>query len=52
MSLLFDAGTFVEYDRLVTHRCYDFGMEKDKKYGDGVVTGHGTVNGRTAYAFA
>jgi propionyl-CoA carboxylase beta chain len=39
IELLFDAGTFVEYDRYVTHRCKDFGMEKQKFYGDGVVTG-------------
>ena len=52
INLFFDAGTFVEYDRLVTHRCHDFGMEKEKIYGDGVVTGHGLVNGRVVYAFA
>jgi acetyl-CoA carboxylase carboxyltransferase component len=50
--LLFDRGTFVEYDRYVTHRCTDFGMEKEKYYGDGVVTGHGLINGRIAYAFS
>ena len=51
MNLFFDAGTFVEYDKLVTHRCHDFGMEKEKIYGDGVVTGHGLVHGRQVYAF-
>lgn len=52
IELLFDAGSFVEYDKLVTHRCNDFGMEKQKIYGDGVVTGHGLINGRITYAFS
>ena len=52
INLLFDAGTFQEYDKFVTHRCRDFGMEKEQIYGDGVVTGHGLINGRTAYAFS
>ncbi len=52
MELLFDNGTFVEYDKYVTHRCNDFGMENEKIYGDGVVTGHGFVNGRLVYAFS
>ena len=52
IELLFDQGSFVEYDKLVTHRCTDFGMEKEKIYGDGVVTGHGEINGRIAYAFS
>ena len=39
IELLFDEGSFVEYDRYMTHRCTDFGMEKQKIYGDGVVTG-------------
>jgi len=52
IELLFDQGSFVEYDKYVTHRCHDFGMEKEKAYGDGVITGHGTVNGRTAFAFS
>lgn len=52
IELLFDAGSFVEYDKLVTHRCHDFGMDKEKYYGDGVVTGHGLVNGRITYAFS
>jgi propionyl-CoA carboxylase beta chain len=49
---LFDHGTFVEYDKFVTHRCNDFGMDKEKYYGDGVVTGHGQINGKTVYAFS
>jgi acetyl-CoA carboxylase carboxyltransferase component len=52
LELLFDHGSFVEYDKYVTHRCHDFGMEKEKYYGDGVVTGHGLVNGRLTYAFS
>ena len=52
LDLLFDKGSFVEYDKLVTHRCHDFGMEKEKYYGDGVVTGHGLINGRMTYAFS
>jgi propionyl-CoA carboxylase beta chain len=49
---LFDPGTFEEVDKLVTHRCTDFGMQEQIIPGDGVVTGHGRVNGRVVYAFA
>jgi propionyl-CoA carboxylase beta chain len=52
IDLLFDAGTFEELDKLVTHRCRDFGMEKQIVPGDGVVAGHGLVNGRQVFAFA
>ncbi|MGE3343456.1 MAG: acyl-CoA carboxylase subunit beta [Vicinamibacterales bacterium] len=52
IDLLFDAGTFEELDKLVTHRCRDFGMEKELIPGDGVVAGHGRVDGRPVYAFA
>lgn len=52
IDLLFDQGTFVEYDKFVTHRCTQFGMEKEKHWGDGVITGHGRINGRIAYAFS
>ena len=52
MELLFDAGTFEEIDKLVTHRCRDFGMEHQVFPGDGVVAGHGLVEGRRVYAFA
>lgn len=52
LELLFDTGTFVEYDKYVTHRCHDFGMEKEKYHGDGVVTGHGLINGRMTFAFS
>src|SRR5471030_3189247 len=49
---LFDAGTFEEVDRLVTHRCRDFGMERQIVPGDGVVAWHGRVDGRQVFAFA
>jgi len=52
MDLLFDAGTFQEVDKLVTHRCRDFGMDEQIIPGDGVVAGHGRVDGRPVYAFA
>jgi propionyl-CoA carboxylase beta chain len=52
VDLLFDPGTFEEIDKLVTHRCRDFGMEKEVVPGDGVVAGHGRVDGRQVYAFA
>lgn len=52
IELLFDEGTFVEYDQLVTHRCHDFGMEKQKIHGDGVVTGQGLINGKVVFAFS
>jgi propionyl-CoA carboxylase beta chain len=52
MELLFDPGTFEEVDKLVTHRCLDFGMADQIVPGDGVVTGHGRVDGRVVYAFA
>jgi len=43
---LLDPNTFVEMDKLVTHRCSDFGMEKNKIAGDGMVTGYGKIDGR------
>ncbi|MCV6630635.1 MAG: acyl-CoA carboxylase subunit beta [Flavobacteriaceae bacterium] len=49
---LLDEGSFEEIGILVTHRTKDFGMENQKIYGDGVVTGYGTVNGRLVYVFA
>src|SRR6187399_2194440 len=49
---LFDPGTFEEIDKLVTHRSRDFGMENEIVPGDGVVAGHGRVDGRPVYAFA
>ena len=52
LDLLFDPGTFEELDKLVTHRCRDFGMGDELIPGDGVVAGHGRVDGRPVYAFA
>src|SRR3954466_4472565 len=52
IELLLDAGSFVEIDALVTHRCRDFGMDKVSIPGDGVVCGYGTVDGRLVYLFA
>jgi len=49
---LFDPGTFEEVDKLVTHRCLDFGMGDELIPGDGVIAGHGRVDGRPVYAFA
>ena len=52
LEVLLDDGSFEEYDMFVTHRCTDFGMEKNKIPGDGVVTGWGTINGRLVYVYA
>jgi propionyl-CoA carboxylase beta chain len=52
IELLMDPGSFEEFDMFVEHRCTDFGMEKTRTPGDGVVTGWGTVNGRLIYVFA
>jgi propionyl-CoA carboxylase beta chain len=52
IELLVDAGSFEEFDMFVEHRSSDFGMDKTKIPGDGVVTGWGTVNGRVVYVFA
>ncbi len=52
IDLFFDVGTFTEIDKLVTHRCRDFGMESQQIPGDGVVAGYGQVNSRLVYAFA
>jgi propionyl-CoA carboxylase beta chain len=52
IELLFDPGTFEELDKLITHRCRDFGMESQIVPGDGVVSGHGLVDGRQVFAFA
>ncbi|SNX54298.1 carboxyl transferase domain-containing protein [Thermoanaerobacterium sp. RBIITD] len=49
---LLDRDSFVEIDSYVEHRCYDFGMEKEKIPGEGVVTGYGTINGRLVYVYA
>jgi len=52
ISLLMDHGSFEEIGALVLHRSKDFGMEDQQFYGDGVITGYGTINGRLAYVFA
>jgi len=52
VELLVDPGSFVELDALVTHACSDFGMEEKKVFGDGVITGHGKIDGRTVFVFA
>ena len=52
IELLMDENSFEEFDTFVEHRCTDFGMEKQKTPGDGVVTGWGTINGRVVYVFA
>lgn len=52
VQLLFDEGTFREYDQLKQHRCQDFGMQDQRMAGDGVVTGHGRVNGRLVFVFS
>lgn len=52
LALLLDEGSFEEFDMFVNHRCTNFGMEKNKYDGDGVVTGMGTVDGRLVYVFA
>jgi propionyl-CoA carboxylase beta chain len=52
IELLMDEGSFEETGMLVTHRSKDFGMEKEIYYGDGVVTGYGTINGRLTFVFS
>ena len=52
LEVLLDEGSFEEYDMFVEHRCADFGMEAQRVPGDGVVTGHGTVNGRLVFVFS
>ncbi|KAJ3247351.1 hypothetical protein HDU78_004603 [Chytriomyces hyalinus] len=52
IELLLDNSSFREYDAFVEHQCTDFGMDKQKITGDGVVTGHGTINGRLVYLFS
>ncbi|MBP3331607.1 MAG: acyl-CoA carboxylase subunit beta [Tidjanibacter sp.] len=52
IAMLLDEGSFEEFDMFVTHRCTNFGMDKSHTYGDGVVTGYGTIDGRLVYVFA
>jgi methylmalonyl-CoA decarboxylase subunit alpha len=52
LEMLLDEGSFEEVDMFVTHRCTDFDMASQKFMGDGVVTGHGTIDGRVVYVFS
>jgi acetyl-CoA carboxylase carboxyltransferase component len=52
LALLLDEGSFEEFDLFVTHRCTDFGMEAEQPLTDGVITGHGTVDGRLVFVFS
>jgi propionyl-CoA carboxylase beta chain len=52
IELLLDEGTFEELDKLVRHRCYNFGMEENVIDGDGFITGHGLIHGRQVFVFA
>lgn len=52
IELLLDEGSFEEFDMFVTHRCTNFGIENQEYLSDGVVTGHGTIDGRVVYVFS
>lgn len=52
IEMLLDEGSFEEYDMFVTHRSHDFGMEEKVYLSDGVITGHGTIDGRIVYVFS
>jgi propionyl-CoA carboxylase beta chain len=52
IDLLLDPGSFLEFDRFVVHRSTDFGMEQQRVPGDGVVTGHGLIDGRKVFVYA
>jgi acetyl-CoA carboxylase carboxyltransferase component len=52
LEMLLDEGSFEELDMFITHRCNNFGLENEKYLGDGVITGHGTIDGRIVYVFA
>jgi len=52
IKILLDEGSFEEMDKLVVHQSHDFGMEKKRIHGDGVVSGYGRINGRTIFIFA
>ena len=52
IDLLLDEDTFEELDKLVQHRCRDFGMESQVTPGDGFITGYGRIHGRLIYVFA
>jgi propionyl-CoA carboxylase beta chain len=52
LELVLDADSFEEFDMFVEHRCADFGMDRQRVPGDGVITGHGTINGRKLFVFS
>ncbi|MDH3492592.1 MAG: methylmalonyl-CoA carboxyltransferase, partial [Acidobacteriota bacterium] len=52
IDFLLDEGSFEEFDKFVTHRSIDFGLDQRKYPGDGVVTGHGLIDGREVFVFA
>jgi methylmalonyl-CoA decarboxylase subunit alpha len=52
ISMLLDEGSFEEYDMFVSHRSHDFGLEEEQYLADGVVTGHGTIDGRLVYVYS
>ncbi len=52
IEILLDEGSFEEFDMFVKHRCTNFGLEKEQYFGDGVVTGYGTIDGRLVYVFS
>ena len=52
LDLLLDPGSFVEFDAFVTHRAHEFGLDSQRVPGDGVVTGHGTIDGRLVFVFS
>ncbi|MCB9143537.1 MAG: methylmalonyl-CoA carboxyltransferase, partial [Anaerolineales bacterium] len=52
LNFMLDKGSFRELDMFVTHRSHDFGLEKQRYMGDGVVTGYGTIDGRPVYVFS
>ena len=52
IEFLLDEGTFEESDKMITHRCTDFGMDEQKVFGDGFVTGYGRIEGRLIFVFA
>ena len=52
LDLLLDPGSFVELDAFVTHRATEFGLDENHVLGDGVVTGHGTIDGRLVFVFS
>ncbi len=52
IELLLDEGSFEEFDMFVKHRCNNFGLDGERSLGDGVVTGHGTIDGRIVYVFS